>query len=304
MEKIQKLGRRTRLLLLLVLTFFTIPLIKNHAENTNNLSYSILPLAISSQGLPEIYVEIEENTFPLVLDTGASSTEITLSPKILTQINASLTGEKGQFHDIVGDIHDYEVYTIPELKIGNCTLKNLKAQTFFGLWGGNNEGFIETPASQNGVIGLGLLKKFKGLLIDYSENQILFLKKDFLPMEYDLTTWTQIPFEINGGIATFINVNKKERTFLWDTGSNFSPVKKNIFSDIEKYSRNTIRKHEVICVNDLNVNGKEFGPFYCTFFPEQTAFPDDGIIGGTFFNDNAVFIDFEKQLIFFKSKHA
>lgn len=282
-----------------LLYFFFISCILNlHAQETTSsltqdLGYSILFLRISDQIIPDIEIMMDSEKVPLMLDTGASNVQLMLRTEVIMKHNVQMTNETGEFKDIVNKTTTFQVFKIPEIRIGNYLIKKIRGKTFDKLWGGSDEGFLVTPGANNGILGLEILKKFKKVLIDYKGRNIVFSLGGQLPAEYNITSWTKFPFKIDGGILTQAQIDKHTVNLIWDTGSNFSVIKPSTIGGFDKLAKKKIRNHETSITPSVLANGQEFGPIIWESLPENSPLPQQGIIGGTFFTENIVCFDFE-----------
>src|SRR5579862_1224720 len=100
-------------------------------------------------------ITIQGKEIPLLLDTGAKKSELSLSPHALTNLNVKFTSEYECFKTIDGEYCE-QTFIIPEIKLGSFVIKNVKGTMMSKLWGGNDEDFKENEASRNGVIGFAL----------------------------------------------------------------------------------------------------------------------------------------------------
>src|SRR5579862_907719 len=78
-----------------------------------------IPVTFSESELPLVKVEIEGNTYSLLVDLGFNA-QLTLQKSILEKIRKKPYGTV-QFIDVLGNDYESQKYLIPEIKIGNIT---------------------------------------------------------------------------------------------------------------------------------------------------------------------------------------
>ncbi|MCK4870010.1 MAG: retroviral-like aspartic protease family protein [Gammaproteobacteria bacterium] len=260
------------------------------------INFTTLPLTFS-QELPSMPITIQGHTFNLLFDTGASSTTIALSPRILKKIRVHYLNSKKCFRDVVGAKHCHQRFVIPSLRLGHFTLHNVIGTRMPKLWGGFSKGFIPSAATKNGVIGLGLLKHF-GLIIDYAHKRVVLSRKHTLPNNYYNYTWTRhIVFNMTYGINTTAYIDKAKLTLIWDTGAQPSSIKYSAkIKSKKRVCKSTYEKKcRYIKTNDFIINKQKLPNTW--FHLTNYKIPFDGLIGSSFFKKNIIFIDFKNHEI-------
>lgn len=259
-----------------------------------------LPLKFS-QDLPSTTIEIQGKTIPLLFDIGASNDAITLSPRALRGLNVRFTGGQTCAHTVSGRVC-MKNFIIPELKIGDFTVQDIQGELMPKLWDNNNKGFIQTAAAKNGVIGLKLLQRF-GILIDYSQAQVILTKNFVTPSNYNITDWTVIPFEFKGGISTQAQINGNDIRLVWDTGAVPSAIKTSALINIDTNpcppNKNFgITNCRYIKTSRFTINNQSLNNTW--FLVENIPLPFGGLVGSNFFQENLVFINSQDKTLAIK----
>ncbi|HZW61304.1 MAG TPA: aspartyl protease family protein [Candidatus Babeliales bacterium] len=253
-------------------------------------------------GGPSTVITIQGKKLPILLDTGAKKSEVTLSPYALKNLNVKFTGKYECFNAVDGRYCE-KVFIIPEINIGSFVLKNVKGTMMSKLWGGNDEDLKENEASKNGVIGFSLLSKFN-LLLDYPNSKAILVKRGESPINYDVSKWISIPFTDH--LNTHLYINGELRTISWDTGAIPSVIRKSSNDKLSScpgdapYSKKkdciSIKAMQFATVNNIRLPNTWFKviklPSYAQF---------DGLIGSNFYSENLVYFDFDKNLIFVRN---
>ncbi|EKE01545.1 MAG: hypothetical protein ACD_21C00106G0005 [uncultured bacterium] len=263
---------------------------------------TILPLELSTQGLPVTSIQIQGHKIPLIFDNGASRSNVVLSKELVRKLHLKIipTNKKSCFHGDDGKVMCLKVYTVPELKIGNMTMHNVSCELMDKLWGGHyDEGFIWFEAAKNGVIGLELLRQFN-VLVDYKASRVVLMKPGEYPHQYDIKSWMKIPFSNKYGITTIAKINGVDVTLVWDTGANNSIMKSTVKIPAKKkscaYKENPSCQYfetTTFMLGDNQLPKTEF-------FIQKSEIPFDGLIGSSFFKEHQVFFDFKNNLLFVK----
>ena len=273
------------------------------------VAWTSLPLAFNTgnpepHGLPSTIISIQGKILPIIFDTGASKSEITLSHHALKGLSVEFTGNQVCTTALDGE-HCEPEFIIPEVTLGDIVLKNVKGTLMEQLWGGDDDGFISTEASENGVIGYDLLKKFN-ILLDYPNKQAVLFNKGEKPKNYDISNWIAIPFTDH--LKTKVILNKKVLTLSWDTGSVPSIIKTSIANEmiISQCDQNTPYGKEEDCKRIVTNSFYTLGDhaelpltwFLVKDIPQQAPF--DGLIGSNFYMEHLVYFDFAHHQILVK----
>jgi hypothetical protein len=260
----------------------------------------VLPLKLSTQGFPTTSIQIQNHNIPLIFDSGASKTAITLSRDIVNKLHLQMkpANKKVCFHDDTGKETCLREYTLAELKLGQLTMYNVSCQLMDSLWGGHyDEGFVWFDAAKNGVIGLDLLRQFN-VLVDYKKSRIILSKLGEYPSQYNMKTWVQVPFSSLSGIV-HAKINGIDTRLVWDTGANNSIIKSTakIAAVAKKKSCASKSNPNCQCFEAMKVIAGNKQLPKIKFFVQDNEFPFDGLVGSNFFKDHTVFFDFKRNII-------
>lgn len=276
------------------------------ADTKNHTS---LPLEFNTgnpkpYGLPSTTISIQGKSIPLIFDTGAKKSEITLSEHALEGLNVKFTGNQVCFDSLDGK-HCEKEFIVPEVKIGTFVLKNVNGTLMPKLWGGNDQGFTPTEASKNGVIGYTLLSQFN-VLLDYPSNKFILYQKGIKLRQYDLVSWISLPFKEH--LHTEAIINGRKIVLSWDTGSVPSIIKQDLAKDLNPVDceKNTPYGKDNNCRRIITkafhtVEGSKFPSTWFLIRNIPPTAPFDALIGSNFFMDNLVFFDFEHHKIYIKN---
>ncbi len=275
-------------------------------------SQSVLPLKFDTgnpapYGLPSTVINIAGKEYPIIFDTGAKKYGLALTKKALEGIQVRFTGKKICSTSVRGrDCLDE--FIIPEVQLGEFTVKNVKGVVLekSKLWGGNGQGFKETEASQNGLMGFPLLSEFN-LLLDYSHAKLVIVKPHSKPAGYSVDQWIAIPFQ--GHLLTKLNFDNKPVLLSWDTGSLPSVIKESYASDIQKTPCPTSAPYakkdcsSVQSTSFSTTEGRQLPKiWFMTINTIPPIAPFDGLVGSNFYANNLVYFDFDQKLIFVKPR--
>jgi hypothetical protein len=257
------------------------------------------------QGIPYITIETEAGKSELMLDTGANSVTIALSPEMMKGLEVRHVGRPHVLTSNYGS-SIYRKFVLPEVSVGGLTYYNLLC----------DKDKLPTPGHvRKGMVGLALFKEFN-VLIDYKEAKMILYRNNLYPKQEDVTTWQKIPFTAhNDGIMLqgVLQGTERELTLVVDTGAvargengeSFNPMKGSSLKKIagihadEEDGFKFLRAHDLI-VGDVVIHSLNF--IFVDQF-EQPSSLDGGTLGYDFFLKHKVFFDFGKMMMYIK-RHA
>lgn len=289
---------------LLILFLLTIPFIEIHAD-LSPIETS-LPLKFntgnpSPNGLPSTIIIIQGKKIPIIFDTGAKKTEITLSESALKNLHVAFTGRQICSMAFDGRYCGKE-FIIPEVILGSFVIKNVTGTVMSKLWGGQDKNFKPTEASRDGVIGYALLSKFN-VLLDYAHEKAILIKPNYRPSQYNVTQWASVPFQ--GHLLTQLKINNKPVMLSWDTGAVPSGIIKR--TTAKNFTQTSCAKHTPYRdKNCLRVKTTSFTTMDDQKFPNTwfmvddipSFAPFDGLVGSNFYQKNLVYFDFDQRRIY------
>jgi hypothetical protein len=241
----------------------------------------------SSENVPYVNVLIEDKTIPAKIDLGYQGM-IALPSDFIKNIDAKQWVERMQAYDKRGRIHENDVYEVKEIKIQQASIYPAVVEEI------SLESMNEASNSEEdrfGKIGWGSFDQ-TNVLVDCKHSTIAFcdsvdtLKKQGYPVD----SFKEAPMTLNSDVITIeAQTEKGPLRCMLDTGSTFNLLNKDLkngHQDIQELA-------------SFKIGGKEFGPLtfhQIKFYPEI-----DAILGMEFFSSNLVFIDFEKEKVYFFS---
>ncbi len=281
--------------------------ITSQAQNVVSPNETSVPLQFntgnpSPYGLATTTINIQGKNLPVIVDTGASETEIALSEYALRNLHVVFTGKQICFMALDGK-HCQKIFIIPKVQIGSFTIENVTGTLMTKLWGGNEKGFKNTEASRNGVIGLGLLSKFN-LLIDYPNATLTLIKPYNYPSQYNISNWVSLPFVEK--LKTQLKIDGQIATLYWDTGAVPSIIKRPFASSLNLTpcpSRTSYGQTHCLRAETQNLETFAGGKLPNTWFMVEdipSYAPFDALIGSNFFHENVVYFDFDNHIIYTK----
>lgn len=264
-----------------------------------DVDYTVLPLSFDSRyGFPTVSVTIQGHSIPLTFDLGGSRLQLAVSPAVLKRLNINVDHVDSVVHgaDARGVKSTYKVFLLPEIKLGDFVLNDIKGIEYHP-WGGEG-------APKNGIVGFNLIARFN-VVIDFSHSVVILVRGNGHPPGYDVGSWPKAPFIIDGHMITRAHVNGKAISLIWDTGTPVSSIKQQtiISGDVKKCSKTVLFKVAArpdtcreIAAPEFIMGDRNFGPmtFYTRSMP---GLPVDGMIGDDFFKAHVVYIDFANKTV-------
>ncbi len=263
------------------------------------VDYTVLPLAFDTKyGFPSVSVTIQGHAIPLAFDLGGSRLQLAVSVAVLSGLNIRFKHIDHVAHgvDARGVRSSYEEFILPEIKLGDFILNDIKGIEYHP-WGGEG-------APKNGIVGFDLIAQFN-VIIDFSNSVVILVRGHDYPPGYDVGSWPKVPFIVSGHMITAANVNGKDISLIWDTGTPVSSIKLQtiISGDVKKCSKIVLFKVAAgpdtckeITANEFIMADHNFGPmiFYTRSMP---GLPVDGMIGDDFFKTHIVYLDFVDKTV-------
>lgn len=294
--------------LFIALFIFLVFIPKLFAETLQNQTILLLKFNNGNPapyGMPSTEVIIQGHKIPLLLDTGATRSSLVLSKNVLKHIHYHFTGKKNCFHAMDGVNCEPEI-KIADIQLGSFKIKDVNATIMPHLWDSHhNVGFINSAASENGIIGYELVSKFN-LLLDYPHARAILINPNHHFTKTLEHSWTAIPF--HGKTLTPLILNGKPMLFGWDTGAIPSIIKTSAAQNIPQFPCPSHAPYAnkpckaVITKTLKTVSGNKTLPntwFSLRNIPAQAPF--DGLFGGNFFMKNQVYFDFQHHIIYVHS---
>ncbi len=248
-------------------------------------------------GLPSTTITIQGKTLPLIFDTGDSTTGVSLTEQALSQIKVNYVNSTRCFNRTDGR-HCQREFIIPEINIGGFVVKNVPGSVMPPLTG---QGFVQTDASRNGILGYKVLSQFN-VLLDYPNSKVILVKREHLPRDYDVAGWTSVPFY--GRLMTKLSIDGHSMVARWDTGALPSVIKSTSAKAFSQQSCPPGFPYKLTLCRLVTYGLLQTpqGKFLAgnNWFQVQDiipATPFDVIIGSNFYAKNLTYFDFDQQRI-------
>jgi hypothetical protein len=262
---------------------------KNHnydftVVSSKDLDYTIIPIEFDIKtdgisGIPLLPITLKGKEVLLNLDSAAFA-PIHLNPEIVQMLNLEYTGKSITMYDIEGNRFKIKEFIVPELHLGDFKLLNVIG---YENWIPKDHPF----ASENGLIGAGILRKFK-FIVDYPESRIVLVKEGgTLPKDYQINNWIRVP-QITSWEAELDDTRYRLK-LGWDTCASFSIIK--------PYREFVGKKDErgIVKFSNLRINNHDFGPIEFAIY--DFNLPIDGCLGYNFFKSHKVYFDLENEIL-------
>lgn len=277
-----------------LLFFFHIEAISFANQNKSIDNFYIIPLEFINN-TPYINTIIENKKVKLILDTGAG-TAIYLRKGILKDLKKiKFTGQYDQSVDAGGRIQKMPFFVLENIQAADYSV-NKVAGIEYKPWGiqisdGNSQATNNSARKniEDGIIGLKFFQK-NNVIIDYPKKRLIVLKPGTIHPDYSKTNWKSSRLSTSDNILTLeARLEGRPYTFLIDTGSTGSILKKTLLADMNKRDVNKI------LLNSFVISGKNYGPIdFFTYDLFGAQF--DGLLGHDFFSQNVIFLDFQNKV--------
>lgn len=282
-------------------------------EISNFHSKSYWPIVAKVEDDVTIAVDIEGNTYPLVIDLGASI-YMSLQEKILEGIQGKLAQEVSRtFYDFQGNEYDSSSeFLISQLNLQGLKIENIKTKI-------ENLEFLQNceivPAdflnknplsSINGRIGALFFSSYACLF--KLSNSMIYLARDILDFKnlISFTDYVEVPMEIISGgmIVVSIELDIGMKKFMLDTGSSGAIFRESLVGDKKLLLKKNLAKQIdsdrwLFRSKKFNVGGIDFGNQNFWLFELGAGWDDvDGFIGVDFFKKHDICFDFTNHKIY------
>ncbi|HSX04126.1 MAG TPA: hypothetical protein VLG76_05295 [Rhabdochlamydiaceae bacterium] len=239
-----------------------------------------IPVTLSSQNTPIIDVSIEDNVYPLKLDLGFFSFD--LSEEVLQNI-CKTKYSTFKWHDFRGKEYESPAYTIPQIKIGNLTfarvLVNQDSEEFHA-----NATLAGPPLQLPGMIGRPILEKYN-LLLDFPHAAIYACNDHVTLQNAGLLSKNllAVPFTVlPEGIIFSVETDMGTYRLALDTGSTFTVIRAPHCDSTQKFC----------------IMGHDFGECTIKALDVSPQFDFDGMLGMDFLCEYPLFIDYSNKIVF------
>lgn len=222
----------------------------------------------------------------LELDLGGNY-EFWLSKKMIQSAPFKKVGSAKYTYEENREIEE-PLYQIPEMTIGNLKIKHAIARQ------DEHDFSPELPASETnisyriGKMGSKILDH-TNLLLDIPR-RCLYFTKSTRPLKakgYDLGHWLVVPFEkAKSGVKIEVETDLGYKSFILFTASTHVILKPSVMDQ------------EMVNSQKFVINGVNFGPVELVSYDIPNACPADGLIGLSFLQNRAVYIDYSHRRLY------
>ncbi len=278
------------------------------AAPIDSSQYTIIPIRFISN-LPVIRVKVNDFYTNLVVDTGTTRVNATLSKPVLDNSSAKYIGviPDSSMMNYLHQKFPYKKYTIKRITIGDFDLKNITVIEFPGM-NFFSDGKTAIPLLlNNGTIGVETLKHYS-VIFDYPKKRMILIQGKKSLKEYDVEHWNKVKFFYgkSGAVFTKGTVGHATVNILWDTGNSFATVNKSIAKKLGKVEScpDNVESHDPKCVMlkiaNLDIDGKNYGRQ--TLLVHSSSPEDDISLGWSFLKNHQVYFDFKNRIMAIKTQ--
>lgn len=263
---------------------------EDFAISNENFNKVEIPISFVSKGLPTVEVKIDNQTYHLILDTGADSVAMAFVPSALERLNPTYLKAQKKSLDVHGNSYQERIFKLSQTLIGNLKIANLI---------GSEE--LRSFIPCDGIIGNQFLKHFN-VYIDYQNLKVFLYPQSTYPSELELGKWQKVAFEHNNiGIIVSGRFagNKKELKLCLDTGMCLIQNGRTYGLLKPQNMPGLFMKRKAYETKAFYIDGSDLGPmaFIASDFKQP---PVDGFLGHNFFSRYQVFIDFNQEVLYVK----
>lgn len=293
----------------------------NRIRQQPDLTFARISIVQFNAAIPRIEIKVEDRTIEAVLDLGSS--RIVLPREYLKKVENKTFQDKIFCIGIRGKKYEYNMYTIPKIKIGNvvkitegCVQEMNEEYTRDSRVAGEPKGL------DVGTVGWTSFS-FASLLLECAKNQIAVcgslesLKQQGYPIE----SFVETPLYLDRNFLEFdVATNKGPLRCILDTGATLNALNKDLESNDNSHMSLNLSDPKNIdkqfdLVNPNNVDQLEFDmeteyevssfkignrDFGATCFKKiKMPFQIDAIIGMEFIHSKLIFIDFPNKKLYF-----
>ncbi|HNA62814.1 MAG TPA: hypothetical protein PKW79_07035 [Rhabdochlamydiaceae bacterium] len=213
--------------------------------------------------------------------------EFWLSKKIIGSVPHKEAGVAKYTYENDREVEE-PLYKIPEITVGKLKIKN-------GITRADNHDFSPgLPISDSnrsyriGEIGSKILER-TNLLLDIPRQCLYFTNsvRALRAKGYDMSHWLMVPFEkAKSGVKIEVETDIGKKSFILFTSATHVFLKTSVISQERVHSRKFV------------INNIDFGPLEILSHDIPNACPADGLIGLSFLQNRAIYIDYSQQRLY------
>jgi hypothetical protein len=229
---------------------------------------------------PVIVVRINGHKVPVTIDL-AQVAPVSLLQSTVDEVKAVAVADSHAVADApAGSV--VPLVKVQRIEIGGMVFSNV-------------DGYIDarapamlTPTTPQGVIGFTLLRSFK-VILDYKHKFITFIQGSRLAAESDACIGMKVPFmpEWRGAPIAKAHTDLGDLILVWDTGAAHGVIRKKSAADLHATVSN-----QIVSLAHVNFGDTDLGAMDFRVVDYVQLAGTDGFIGGDFFANHIVCIDF------------
>jgi predicted aspartyl protease len=259
-----------------------------------------IPVTFSESELPLVKVEIEGNTYSLLVDLGFNA-QLTLQKSILEKIRKKPYGTV-QFIDVLGNDYESQKYLIPEIKIGNITFAEVIVEEENDEYNknvviGKYSNFLFRK--RKGIIGKSILKR-QNIFLDFPHSRMAFIENadSLRKLGCSIENFFAVPFKINSfGIILNIETDLGEKKFMLDSGNTLTVIRASQCKNFE--CQNDFEDINYYITSKFVLQERNFGEMPLHLMNLTAKMNEiDGILGMNFMHHHAMYIDFRNKILY------
>jgi hypothetical protein len=219
---------------------------------------------------------------PLAFDLGDKEA-LVLRQSVIDRVKTVPTGETHGAKDAMGNVIRFQTFKLPRLQIGDIVFTDVVGRPDV-----HDPSYLAGIGGDQGHFGTDLLKSYR-VVLDYRQRQITLISSDSTKQQSAKCSGIAVPFlpDWNGDPVTRATTDFGERTAVWDSGAPVSILRK---ADGQKLSDTVV--DQTTTTKRLVLSGVDFGPLLLTVANYGEPAGTDMYIGGNFFANHVVCIDF------------
>lgn len=300
--------------------FFTV-LYDNPITQQPDLTFARIPIVQFDAAIPRVEITVEDKTIEAVLDLGSS--RIMLPREYLKKLENKTIQDKRFCIGIRGKKYEYNMYTIPKIKIGNVIkITEGCVQEMNEEYTRDSRVVGEPKRLDVGTVGWTSFS-FASLLLECAKNQITVCGslESLRQQGYPIESFIETPLYLDRNFLEFdVATDKGPLRCILDTGATSNALNKDLEGNDNSHmslnlsdSKNVDKQFDL--VNPDNVDQLEFDmeneyevssfkianrDFGVTCFKKiKMPFQVDAIIGMEFIHSKLIFIDFPNEKLYF-----
>jgi len=254
-------------------------------------------------------IEIEQQPFSLVVDTGANFC-FALQKKCLNKIENKKSIEPSKGIDLKGNTYIEETYQVPLIKIERMKIEDVPVKEKslqFILNRGLSSEITGRERNQIEYIHGNIGNRFFDNFVCFFDlnTPVLFLSRNLQNINklHSLAGFTEITFEStpNGFVILEFETDFGLKRMFLDSGTSHSILKK---SEIDqKFPIRFKDSLSYITSRTFNIKGSNLGAwdFYLYEFTDKFSERFDGVLGIDFFKDHMICIDYQNNKAYIKA---